>query len=144
MAVADLILDNSVAMRWALPRSNSPEAHRYADAVLERLEAGATALVPNLWHVEAVSVLVRAEKKGLIDAAGTGRFLSFTAALGIETDDRPASHTVASLARTYGLSGYDAQYLDLAMRSGLPLATVDEALGRAATEVGVVLYLGGI
>jgi predicted nucleic acid-binding protein len=34
-------------------------------------------------------------------------------------------------------------YLDLAIRVGVPLATVDENLSKAANAVGVPLYLGG-
>ncbi|MCL2345334.1 MAG: type II toxin-antitoxin system VapC family toxin [Desulfobulbus sp.] len=143
MAAADFVLDNSVAMRWALPDSNSPAVHAYADDVLGRLEGGETALVPNLWYVEAVSVLVRAEKKGWIREAQTNGFLVFTNALEIEKDDSTAASAVAALVRTHGLSGYDAVYLDLALRSGLPLATVDEDLSRAAKALGVSLYLGG-
>jgi len=141
MAAADFVLDNSVAMRWALPNSNSPAAHAYASDVLDRLEDGEIARVPNLWHVEAVSVLVRAEKKGHISAADTNRFLGFVGALDIETDNGAAASAVAALARTHGLSGYDAVYLDLALRSGLPLATVDENLRKAAKAAGVPLYL---
>jgi predicted nucleic acid-binding protein len=143
MAAADFVLDNSVAMRWVLPNSSSPAVHTYANDVLGRLESGETALVPNLWHVEAVSVLVRAEKKGHITKAETNRFLVLVTALEIERDDSPAAATVAALARTHGLSGYDAVYLDLAIRAGLPLATADEALSKAANAAGVPLYLGG-
>jgi len=143
MAAADFVLDNSVAMRWALPNSNSPTAHTYADNVLGRLENGEIALTPNLWHVEAISVLVRAEKKGHLDQADTNRFLVFIDALGIEQDDGRATVAVAALARMHGISGYDAVYLDLAIRRGLPLATVDKDLCKAAKAAGVPLYLDG-
>lgn len=144
MAAADFVLDNSVAMRWALPDSNRPEVHQYADKVLGRLESGQIALVPGLWHIEAASVLVRAEKKGHVTEAQTGQFLAFVTALGLETDHATAAAPLAALARARGLTGYDAAYLDLAIRSGLPLATADEDLGRAALAAGVALYLGGI
>jgi predicted nucleic acid-binding protein len=143
MVAADFVLDNSVAMRWALPSSNSPTAHTYADSVLGKLEEGQTALAPNLWYVEAISVLVRAEKKGHLSQADTNRFLIFIDALGIERDDSAASAATAALARTHGLSGYDAVYLDLAIRRSLPLATVDKDLCKAAKAAGVPLYLDG-
>jgi predicted nucleic acid-binding protein len=43
------------------------------------------------------------------------------------------------LARTHHLSAYDAAYLELAIREGLPLATLDDDLRRAAARAGVVL-----
>jgi predicted nucleic acid-binding protein len=141
MVAADFVLDNSVAMRWALPDSNSAAVHAYASGVLRKLEDGIVALVPNLWHVEAISVLVRAEKKGHIGEADTHRFLVLIGALEFERDDIIANSAVAALARTHGLSGYDAVYLDLALRAGLPLATVDEDLRKAAQAVGVPLYV---
>jgi predicted nucleic acid-binding protein len=144
MAAADFVLDNSVAMRWILLNSNSARVHQYASKVLDGLEAGDTALVPNLWHVEAASVLLRAEKKGVISEAETWKFLAFVAALDMATDAAIANNTVAALARLHGLSGYDAMYLDLAIRSGLPLATVDEDLSKAASAAGVALYFGGV
>ncbi|MDR2214705.1 MAG: type II toxin-antitoxin system VapC family toxin [Nevskiaceae bacterium] len=143
MAVADFVLDNSVAMRWVLPNSGRPEAHRYADDVLDRLVAGATALVPDLWQVEAASVLLKAEKKAQISAADTERLVSFFDALRIETQRQSNISAVIAVARTHGLSGYDAVYLELAIHSGLPLATADEGLGKAARTAGVPLYLGG-
>ena len=46
---------------------------------------------------------------------------------------------ILPVARQQSLSGYDAAYLDLALRQGLPLATLDEQLRRAAKTTGVVL-----
>jgi predicted nucleic acid-binding protein len=144
MAAADFVLDNSVAMRWVLPNSNRPEVHEYADGVQDSLIAGATALVPGLWWVEAISVLLKAERKGQISTADTGRFVSFLGALRVETQSQPDISTTIALARLHGLSGYDAVYLELAILSGLPLATADEDLSKAAKLAGVPLYLGGV
>jgi predicted nucleic acid-binding protein len=43
------------------------------------------------------------------------------------------------LADLYGLTVYDAAYLELAQRRRLPLATLDAALARAARAAGVEL-----
>ncbi|HSG46523.1 MAG TPA: type II toxin-antitoxin system VapC family toxin [Longimicrobiales bacterium] len=45
-------------------------------------------------------------------------------------------------ARVRGLSAYDASYLDLAMRYGIPLATLDQRLRAAAEAEGVERYGG--
>ena len=47
-----------------------------------------------------------------------------------------------NIARIYQLSSYDAAYLELAMRQGLPLATLDKQLAKAAISTNVALYLG--
>jgi predicted nucleic acid-binding protein len=45
------------------------------------------------------------------------------------------------LARVHRLSAYDASYLELAMRRGLPLATLDDKVKAAANAVGVALFV---
>ena len=70
-------------------------------------------------------------------------WLGFLAALPIAVDGKPRLHAVGntlSLARDHNLSAYDAAYLELAMRRGLPLATLDDKLKTAALAAGVVLY----
>ncbi|MBL8291700.1 MAG: type II toxin-antitoxin system VapC family toxin [Bryobacterales bacterium] len=46
---------------------------------------------------------------------------------------------VFDLANRHGLTVYDAAYLDLALRAGLPLASLDNALCNAARRCGVGL-----
>ena len=43
------------------------------------------------------------------------------------------------LAEKYSLTIYDAGYLELAIREGLPLATLDKELRMAASALGVPL-----
>ena len=67
----------------------------------------------------------------------------FSTSLPIAVDEETKAHAFGdtlSLAREHGLSVYDATYLELAMRRGLPLATLDEKLKTAAEAVGVPLY----
>jgi len=59
--------------------------------------------------------------------------------VGIATEAQAWSDTIA-LGRHQGLSAYDAAYLELALREGVPLATLDAKLEAAATAVGVSIY----
>jgi predicted nucleic acid-binding protein len=73
----------------------------------------------------------------------TVAWMGFLAALPITVDEETKAHAFADithLARLHGFSAYDAAYLELAMRRGLPLATLDEKLKTAAKAVGVTLY----
>ncbi len=46
---------------------------------------------------------------------------------------------LSELAARYRLTAYDAAYLDLALRLGLPLATLDADLKKAAQAEGVTV-----
>ena len=129
------VLDVSVALAWCFRDEATPAAW----AVLERLEAE-TAVVPSLWHLEAANVLALAERKGRITAARTAQFIALIEALSIHVDAESASRTFGgtlALARGHGLTAYDAAYLELAMRLGIPLATKDRALTAGAQDVGI-------
>jgi predicted nucleic acid-binding protein len=107
--------------------------------VLDRLETE-TAVVPSLWHLEAANVLALAERKGRITAAGTAEFIAMVETLSIDVDQETPFRAFAeifALARRQGLTAYDAAYLELAMRSGIPLATKDLALAAGARSLGV-------
>lgn len=136
------VLDNSVAMRWLLASQKRAD-QLYAEKVLKTLtEAGA--LVPNLWHLEAANVLMAAESRGDLEAVDVERFIAQLENLPIHTDPLTA-HQVFSrtlnLARAYKLSSYDASYLELAIREGLPMATLDKNLIKAAHKADILLYL---
>lgn len=86
--------------------------------------------------------MLGAERRGRLSQAESSRFLALIRALPIEIEAVSASrmlNDVVTLAREQGLSAYDAAYLDLAMRNGLPLATLDAALRQAAERCGVSL-----
>jgi predicted nucleic acid-binding protein len=132
------VLDNSIVMSWCF----QDEASKYADAVLDALEASA-AIVPSVWPLEVANVLLVAERKRRLSRADTTRFVSLVRSLPIlvedETPDRILGGILA-LAREYGLSSYDASYLDLAIRTSLPIATLDQDLRKAARRCGVPLW----
>ena len=101
-----------------------------------------SAVVPGIWALEVVNVLLVAERRGRIDPAASGRFLELLRGLPIDVywnlplDD---SASLFDIARRHHLSAYDAAYLSLAVRRGLPLATKDAHLGQAARTEGVEL-----
>ena len=136
------VLDNSVAMRWLLA-SNKASDQRYAESVLKSL-ANAEAIVPNLWHLEAANVLLSATNRKEIEISEVERFTVQLENLPITVDTLTANqvfgHTI-SLARAYRLSSYDAAYLELALREGLPLATLDKDLLKAARRSDIEIYL---
>ncbi len=138
----DFVLDNSVSMRWLLESEKSSD-QKYAETVLNSL-VEANALVPNLWHLEATNVLLGAEKRGEVEAGEIERFISQLENLPLQVDpltSRQAFNRTMALSRIYKLSSYDAAYLELAMREGIPLATLDKSLRKAATKADVELYL---
>ncbi len=138
------VLDNSVAMRWHLESEKAVD-QRYAESVLLSM-ADNTAIVPTLWHVEAANVLSRAEKSKLTSVGEVERFISQLENLPITVDPLTSNHALGrslALARAYGLSSYDATYLELAIREGIPLATLDKNLLKAAKRADVEIYLKG-
>lgn len=136
------VLDNSVAMRWLLESVKAPD-QTYAEAVLVSLADG-DAFVPNLWHLEATNVLLGAEQRGDVSLGEIERFIAQLENLPLHVDPLTARQSFTrtmSLARAYKLSSYDAAYLELAIREGLPLATLDKDLIKAAKKADVAIYL---
>ncbi|MGH6945164.1 MAG: type II toxin-antitoxin system VapC family toxin [Geminicoccaceae bacterium] len=131
------MLDASIVGCWCFP----DEASAIADAASERLTAG-EARVPALWWFEVRNLLIASERRGRLDAVGTGEFLTDLAKLPIRTDRDPDSAAVLALARQHRLTVYDAAYLELARRLDAPLATLDRELALAARAAAVPL-LGG-
>ncbi len=132
------VLDNSVTMRWFFG-DGKPQQLAFAGTVLDAMKQDG-ALVPVTWGLEVANVIARAEAKGLVTEARSGAFLEMLQGVGIEVDmatfARALSDTL-QLARRYKLSAYDASYLELALRLGMPLATLDEDLLKAAKKAGV-------
>lgn len=142
--MTDFVLDNSVAMRWLLA-TNRKVDQEYADTVLKSFLTTA-AMVPDLWRLEATNVLLSSEKTLVIDAVESERFISQLENLPIFIDSQTSHNALnrtMTLARIYKLSSYDASYLELAIRTGIPLATLDRNLIKAARKSNVPIYLKG-
>jgi len=136
------VLDNSVAMRWLLVSQKKAD-QTYAEKVLQSL-VEAEAVVPHLWHLEAANVLLGAEKRGELETGEVERFIAQLESLPIQVDPLTAHQAFSrtlGLSRAYKLSSYDAAYLELSIREGLPLATLDKDLRKAAKQADVPLYL---
>lgn len=127
------VLDCSIAASWLFEDEATPET----DALLHRLEMD-KGLVPGLWRLELGNVLTQAERRKRIVPAQVATFLRLVERLPIIVDtDNRALEQILALARAERLTTYDAAYLELAMRQGAELATLDKDLGRAGRRVGV-------
>ncbi len=126
----DFVVDNSVVMTWCFKDENI----QYSDFVLNKLES-LTAIVPSICSLEVANVLLVAERRKRISEADSTRFLALLSELPIVVDQESPEKMIKDifvLARKHNLSSYDASYLDLAMRKGLPIATLDKKLLAAA------------
>ena len=135
--MSGFVVDASVALAWCF----DDEATVATRALLDRFEKE-DAEVPSLWHLELANGLAVGERNGRITPARTSEFIALIGELPIVIDPKTsdlALGNVLDLARSERLSAYDASYLELAMRRGLPLATKDDDLAKAAGRVGVSL-----
>jgi predicted nucleic acid-binding protein len=136
----DFVLDCSATLPWVFASEATPET----DALLDELAAGRRAWVPALWHLEVANVMLGAQKRGQIDRAGVEKFMATLRALEIEVDDETTAVAwtrTLGLGESYGLTAYDAAYLELALRKGVPLASLDDALRKACRKAGGRLLL---
>ena len=136
------VLDNSAVMRWFTP-SGKQSDWDYAERVLESMKE-AEAVVPGLLYLEASNVLICAERRDEITIAQTEDFISRLGDMPIKEDSstwKQSFSRIMNLARAYGLSSYDAAYLELSMRESLMLASLDKMLIKAAEKADVGIYL---
>lgn len=131
------VLDSSVSLAWCF----EDERTDATDALLERVvDSGAVA--PSLWPLEVLNALAMAERRSRIDAERRQRLAGFLrdlpVAIDVETAS-PAWAVTSPLAARHRLTLYDAAYLELALRLGLPLATLDQELRCAGAALGITL-----
>jgi predicted nucleic acid-binding protein len=131
------VLDASVAASWCFRDETTP----YNQGILHALTTS-YAEAPTLLLVEIANVLAINERKGRITPAVSALFLQKLGALDIRIEfagPPVGGELLLPLTRRYGLTAYDAAYLELARRKSLPLATLDKDLIRAARLAGVAL-----
>lgn len=128
------VVDASVAACWLMP----DERHPVAEAAYERI-AHDPAVTPGLWWYELRNMLIVNERRGRLDAAKTARALRLLKGLPVTTDTAVEEEPLMQLTRQHRLTVYDAAYLELALRKGLALATLDAALATAARAETVPL-----
>jgi predicted nucleic acid-binding protein len=134
--VGGFVLDVSVTAAWCFADEATPASEALRDSLAEK-----QAVVPTLWHAETANLLLTAERRQRITPDRCAELLELLGSLPIETADETGRMRgpVLRLARAHRLTTHDAIYLDLAMDRGLPLATRDGDLRRAARAVGIVL-----
>jgi predicted nucleic acid-binding protein len=134
-----LVIDCSLAMAWYF----KDEATPYTNAVRASL-ATERAVVPALWPLEVANVLLMGERRKRSNEARATKWLRYLRALPIAVDQETpfrAFDPILNLARSHKLTAYDAAYLELAVRRGIPLSTLDSELKKAAQAVGVTIYM---
>jgi len=132
-----VVVDASTALSWCFEDESSP----YSDKVLSLL-ANEGAVVPAIWPVEVTNALVVGERRKRLTEAQAARFVQLLGQLPIDVDSPSPAITfgaVLSTARSHSLSAYDASYIEVAERHGLPLASLDARLRKAASAAGVAL-----
>lgn len=137
-ATKRFVLDASVTLAWCFPDEHTT----YAEAALDLLANGVEAITPAIWPFEVANALLAGEKRKRVTVAQVTSILRRIADLPISVDPVQTSDAfqqVLPLARQTGLTEYDAAYLELALRRGLPLATLDVRLEKAAKDAGIVL-----
>jgi predicted nucleic acid-binding protein len=131
------VLDCSVTMAWGFDDEATPFTDGVRDSLVE-----VRAVVPSIWPLEVANATLVGERRKRLDEARGLRFLALLRALPIVVDDQTSDKAfgeITHLARAHGLSSYDASYLELAIRRGLPLACLDGKLRSAALSAGVSL-----
>lgn len=130
-----LVLDSSVTLAWLYPDEAAPAVLAIFERVIRE-----GAFVPGLWAFEVANSLTMAVRQKRITASDRNDSLTDLASLPIEADRETEVHAwgeTTQLADRHELSIYDAAYLELALRRGLPLATLDGDLSGAARTEGV-------
>jgi predicted nucleic acid-binding protein len=126
------VLDASITAVWGLADENSD----LADHLLTVVQIDG-AMVPPIWWYEIRNILLMAERRKRILATDADEFLRSLAQMSIRIADPGDGQSIVRLARVHQLSAYDAAYLDLAIRQGLPLGTLDSGLAKAAATENI-------
>ncbi len=136
----NFVLDASVALSWLLSDAASANAAYSAKVLRFVAQEGTSAIAPATWWLELAIAIAKAERKKAINQAQAESYLEMLGSLGVIPDALTASKALTDtlrLARQYRLSSYGASYLEVALRNGLPLATLDDDLRKAAKKAGV-------
>jgi predicted nucleic acid-binding protein len=130
-----VVVDVSVVLTWCFEDEATPASLALLDQLKTR-----TIVVPALWHVELANALIQGERRGRINAEAVAEFSALIRDLRVRTDhglDQDGPVVLFRLAREHRLTGYDAAYLEVALRLRASLATRDGQLRDAATRAGV-------
>jgi predicted nucleic acid-binding protein len=130
-----MVIDSSVTLAWLYDDERTAPVEQIFDQVIAE-----GAWVPGLWRLEIANGLQQAIRRRRIDAGFRARAISYLIDLDISTDLEMTAFawtTTLALADRFGLTPYDACYLELAHRRALPLASLDNDLRAAAAKLHV-------
>jgi len=131
-----LVIDASITLSWLLLDEGTDSSL----AVRAELARAESVFVPAHWRLEVCNSLWMAERRKRLDASGVAQavalFTQLPVAIAPETNERAGSETLA-LSRQHAISVYDAAYLELALRRGASLGSLDGALRAVALQLGV-------
>jgi len=137
-AAKQFVIDASVTVAWCF----DDESTTFTEGILDLLAAGAEGVAPGIWPLEVANALLVAERRKRISVAQVtallGRIVRLPISIETIEPDRAFS-PVLSVARQHQLTEYDAAYVELALRKGLPFATLDDKLRQAARTAGIKL-----
>ena len=129
-----IVIDNSIVLCWCLTDESDPMADKAMRRVVDD-----GAVVPGIWWYEVRNALAVNERRGRLDAADTVAILTDLGQMSISVDQEHDDVMILSLARQHALSVYDAAYIEVALRRGLPMASLDRRLGQAAAARHITL-----
>jgi predicted nucleic acid-binding protein len=134
-----LVLDSSVCLSWFFP----DERTAFTDAALD-VAASEECWVPSLWRLEFSNALLAAERKRRLTRAERLQTLDEASRLSLRVDAQVHDlRQISSLADRHALSAYDAAYLELALRLGVPMITLDKGLATAGNAAGLMVHAPG-
>jgi len=134
-----LVLDSSICLSWFFP----DERTNFTDTALD-VAANEECWVPSLWRLEFSNALLVAERRRRLTRAERLQMLDEASRLRLRVDAHVHDlRQISSLASQHGLSAYDAAYLELAMRLGVPMITLDKDLAAAGTTAGLTVHAPG-
>ncbi len=131
------VLDPSVTLAWFHKHERTPAI----DELLDRAPTSSI-WVPSHWPVEVANAFRQGVRRNRITIAHRDAALATLALLPVAVDPETGIHAWSAtlgLSTRSTLTVYDATYLELALRRGLPLATLDRELRAAASAAGVPL-----
>ena len=132
------VLDGSVALAWFFKDESNPYANRIA-----RVIADFEAVVPSIWSLELANAVLMGERRGRCTEEQASSWWIYLETLCVRLDQETHAQAwkeTVRLARAWRLTVYDASYLELALRRGLPIATLDEKLRSAAGSCHIVIF----
>jgi predicted nucleic acid-binding protein len=129
-----VVLDSSVILSALL----EDERADYASAILGQLKrCDVYGVVPSLFFMESANALLMAHRRQRLDQDTLILLLQTLSVMPFERIDSHDLIQTTALAQKHTLTVYDATYLWMAMHRGIPLASPDMALRKAALAEGI-------